>query len=208
MTRLNQHEKALAITALKDELRKLKGKALVDNNVSNHPSDPELHQVNVEPITPKLLNKRTTHSAYIKHSQEEAAVLSSLFFVEGCQNFLAASCVRRVALKFHQRVALFLFVPPGTSLSTTIAQDAPLTSASSSTSGIHTPVQHQEIAEEPIQEDTPIIHDVLPPSHNLVTGDPGSAQSSSGNVNAAEPNQVNYPPDHLRRWTKDHPLDN
>ncbi|GKF05425.1 retrovirus-related pol polyprotein from transposon TNT 1-94 [Tanacetum coccineum] len=35
-----------------------------------------------------------------------------------------------------------------------------------------------------------IIHDVLPPSHNLVTGDPGSAQSSSGNVNAAEPNQL------------------
>ncbi|GJU48385.1 retrovirus-related pol polyprotein from transposon TNT 1-94 [Tanacetum coccineum] len=71
-------EKALAITALKDELRKLKGKALVDNNVSNHPSDPELHQVNVEPITPKLLNKRTAHSAYIKHSQEEAAVLRDL----------------------------------------------------------------------------------------------------------------------------------
>ncbi|GJS57811.1 retrovirus-related pol polyprotein from transposon TNT 1-94 [Tanacetum coccineum] len=99
-------------------------------------------------------------------------------------------------------------VPPGTSLSTTIAQDAPSTSDSSSTSDIHLPVQHQEIAEEPIQEDTPIIHDVLHPSHNLVTGDPGSAQSSSGNVNAAEPNQVNYPPDHLRRWTKDHPLDN
>ncbi|GJY18464.1 hypothetical protein Tco_0389955 [Tanacetum coccineum] len=58
--------------------RKLKGKALVDNNVSNHPSDPELHQVNVEPITPKLLNKRTAHSAYIKHSQEEAAVLRDL----------------------------------------------------------------------------------------------------------------------------------
>ncbi|GJV68296.1 retrovirus-related pol polyprotein from transposon TNT 1-94 [Tanacetum coccineum] len=50
-------------------------------------------------------------------------------------------------------------VPPGTSLSTTIAQDAPSTSDSSSTSDIHLPVQHQEIAEEPIQEDTPIIHD-------------------------------------------------
>ncbi|GJX90687.1 retrovirus-related pol polyprotein from transposon TNT 1-94 [Tanacetum coccineum] len=99
-------------------------------------------------------------------------------------------------------------VPPGTSLSTTIAQDAPSTSVSSSTSDIHLPVQHQEIAEEPIQEDTPTIHDVLHPSHNLVTEDPGSAQSSSGNVNAAEPNQVNYPPDHIRRWTKDHPLDN
>ncbi|GJV96154.1 putative ribonuclease H-like domain-containing protein [Tanacetum coccineum] len=99
-------------------------------------------------------------------------------------------------------------VPPGTSLSTTIAQDAPSTSASSSTSDIHHPVQHQEIAEEPTHEDTPINHDVLHPSHNLVTGDPGSAQSSSGNVNSAEPIQVNYPPDHLRRWTKDHPLDN
>ncbi|GJT02666.1 retrovirus-related pol polyprotein from transposon TNT 1-94 [Tanacetum coccineum] len=99
-------------------------------------------------------------------------------------------------------------VPQGTSVSTTIAQDAPSTSASSSTSDIHHPVQHQEIAEEPIHEDTPINHDVLHPSHNLVTGDPGSAQSSSGNVNSAEPNQVNYPPDHLRRWTKDHPLDN
>ncbi|GJY80877.1 putative ribonuclease H-like domain-containing protein [Tanacetum coccineum] len=99
-------------------------------------------------------------------------------------------------------------VPPGTSLSTTIAQDAPSTSASSSTSDIHHPVQHQEIAEEPTHEDTLINHDVLHPSHNLVTGDPGLAQSSSGNVNSAEPNQVNYPPDHLRRWTKDHPLDN
>ncbi|GJS15867.1 hypothetical protein Tco_0410339 [Tanacetum coccineum] len=76
-------EKALAITTLKDELRKLKGKALVDNDVSNHPSDPEMHQVNmepinVEPITPKLLNKKTTHSAYVKHSQEEAVVLRDL----------------------------------------------------------------------------------------------------------------------------------
>ncbi|GKD07634.1 hypothetical protein Tco_1187319, partial [Tanacetum coccineum] len=59
-----------------------------------------------------------------------------------------------------------------------------------------------------IEEDTLIIHDILHPLHNLVSGDPGLAQSSSGNVNAAEPNQVNYPPDHLRRWTKDHPLDN
>ncbi|GJT11610.1 retrovirus-related pol polyprotein from transposon TNT 1-94 [Tanacetum coccineum] len=36
------------------------------------------------------------------------------------------------------------------------------------------------ILEEPIQEDTPIIHDVLPSSHNLVTEDPSLAQSSSG----------------------------
>ncbi|GKB06141.1 hypothetical protein Tco_0834374 [Tanacetum coccineum] len=40
-------------------------------------------------------------------------------------------------------------VPPGTSLSITIAQDTPSTSASSSTSDIHHLVQHQEIVEDP-----------------------------------------------------------
>ncbi|GJZ26457.1 retrovirus-related pol polyprotein from transposon TNT 1-94 [Tanacetum coccineum] len=71
-------EKVLVIIALKDDLRKLKGKALVDNDVTKHPSDPEMLMINVEPITPKLLNKKTSHSAYIKHTQEEATVLRDL----------------------------------------------------------------------------------------------------------------------------------
>ncbi|GKB25508.1 retrovirus-related pol polyprotein from transposon TNT 1-94 [Tanacetum coccineum] len=71
-------EQVLVITALKDDLRKLKGKALVDNDVTKHPSDPEMLKIDMEPITPKLLNKRTAHSAYIKHTQEEAAVLRDL----------------------------------------------------------------------------------------------------------------------------------
>ncbi|GJT77984.1 hypothetical protein Tco_1044709 [Tanacetum coccineum] len=65
-------EKVLVITSLKNDLRKLKGKALVD------PSDPEMLKIDMEPITPKLLNKRTAHSAYIKHTQEEAVVLRGL----------------------------------------------------------------------------------------------------------------------------------
>ncbi|GJR56166.1 hypothetical protein Tco_1406687 [Tanacetum coccineum] len=71
-------EKVLVITALKDDLRKLKGKALVDNDVTKHPSDPEMLKIDVEPITPKLLNKKTAHSAYIKHTQEEDTVLRDL----------------------------------------------------------------------------------------------------------------------------------
>ncbi|GJR32938.1 hypothetical protein Tco_1109170 [Tanacetum coccineum] len=71
-------EKVLVITALKDDLRKLKGKSLVDNDVTKHPSDPEMLKIDVEPITPKLLNKKTSHSAYIKHTQEEAIVLRDL----------------------------------------------------------------------------------------------------------------------------------
>ncbi|GJR06215.1 retrovirus-related pol polyprotein from transposon TNT 1-94 [Tanacetum coccineum] len=71
-------EKVLEITALKDDLRKLKGKALVDNAVMKHTIDPEMLKIDVEPITPKLLNKKTAHSAYIKHTQEEATVLRDL----------------------------------------------------------------------------------------------------------------------------------
>ncbi|GKA26428.1 hypothetical protein Tco_0712537 [Tanacetum coccineum] len=64
--------------SLKDDLRKLKGKALVHNDVTKHPSDPKMLKIDVEPITPKLLNKKTAHSAYIKHTQEEATVLRDL----------------------------------------------------------------------------------------------------------------------------------
>ncbi|GJU87015.1 retrovirus-related pol polyprotein from transposon TNT 1-94 [Tanacetum coccineum] len=71
-------EKVLVITALKEDLRKLKGEALVDNDVTKHPSDPEMLKIDVEPITPKLLNKQIAHSAYIKHTQEEATVLRDL----------------------------------------------------------------------------------------------------------------------------------
>ncbi|GJX29608.1 hypothetical protein Tco_0237687 [Tanacetum coccineum] len=71
-------EKVLVITTLKDDLRKLKGKALVDNDVTKYPSDLEMLKIDVEPITPILLNKKTAHSAYIKHTQEEATVLKDL----------------------------------------------------------------------------------------------------------------------------------
>ncbi|GKD84146.1 hypothetical protein Tco_1350985 [Tanacetum coccineum] len=71
-------EKVLVITALKYDLRKLKGKALVDNDVTKHPSDPEMLKIDMKPITPKLLNKRTSHSAHIKHTQKDDAVLRDL----------------------------------------------------------------------------------------------------------------------------------
>ncbi|GJU39354.1 retrovirus-related pol polyprotein from transposon TNT 1-94 [Tanacetum coccineum] len=49
-------------------------------NLSHYGSDAlaEMLKNDVEPITPKLLNNRTAYSAYIKHTQEEAAVLRDL----------------------------------------------------------------------------------------------------------------------------------
>ncbi|GJR04959.1 integrase, catalytic region, zinc finger, CCHC-type containing protein [Tanacetum coccineum] len=74
----SHQEKVLVITALKDDLRKLKEKDLVDNAVTKHTIDPEMLKIDVEPITLKLLNKRIAHSIYIKRTQEEAAVLKDL----------------------------------------------------------------------------------------------------------------------------------
>ncbi|GJS78464.1 hypothetical protein Tco_0728345 [Tanacetum coccineum] len=56
------------IAALKNELRKLKGKAIDNKETVTHSVDPNVSKDNMEPITPKLLNKRTAHSSYIKHT--------------------------------------------------------------------------------------------------------------------------------------------
>nr|GFA71144.1 hypothetical protein [Tanacetum cinerariifolium] len=60
---------------LKDALRQLKGKALVDDDVTSHSIDPEMLNVDVEPLNPRLLNNRSAHSDYFKITQEEAAIL-------------------------------------------------------------------------------------------------------------------------------------
>ncbi|GJU15463.1 retrovirus-related pol polyprotein from transposon TNT 1-94 [Tanacetum coccineum] len=90
-------------------------------------------------------------------------------------------------------------VSTNTSVSTTIAQDAPSTSHSLSSSQVHPPVFPQGVAAGPTIEDTSITQADLHPSVNPVAGEPSSAQSTSGDVSLAEPNQVNQPPDHLRK---------
>nr|GEU41397.1 retrovirus-related Pol polyprotein from transposon TNT 1-94 [Tanacetum cinerariifolium] len=62
-------EQVLIITALNDNLRKLKGKAVVDEAVISHPIDPKMLKVDVAPLAPKLWNNRTVHSEYLKHTQ-------------------------------------------------------------------------------------------------------------------------------------------
>ncbi|GKD67014.1 retrovirus-related pol polyprotein from transposon TNT 1-94 [Tanacetum coccineum] len=99
-------------------------------------------------------------------------------------------------------------VPPGTSVSTTFAQDAPSTSFSPSSSGIQPLVIQHDVVVGPTIEDTLITQVTLHPSNNPIIREPGSSQSSSGDVSIAEPNQANQPPAHLRKWSKDHPLDN
>ncbi|GJS79201.1 hypothetical protein Tco_0729082 [Tanacetum coccineum] len=91
------------------------------------------------------------------------------------------------------------------SIFTTIAQDAPSTSMSPSSSDIQALVLYQGIAARPNVKDDPFVHAVPHPSFNPITGEPNSVESSLGDVRSAEPNQVTQQLDHLRKWTKDHP---
>ncbi|GJU50606.1 putative ribonuclease H-like domain-containing protein [Tanacetum coccineum] len=65
-------EQGLVLAALKNELRKLKGKSLDKESIETHSVDPKVSEDNMEPIMPKLLNKRDVTPLILRHTQEEA----------------------------------------------------------------------------------------------------------------------------------------
>ncbi|GJZ10088.1 retrovirus-related pol polyprotein from transposon TNT 1-94 [Tanacetum coccineum] len=71
-----------------------------------------------------------------------------------------------------------------------LLQDAPSTSHLLSSLQVHPPVFPQGVAAGPTIEDTSITQADLHPSVNPVAGEPGFAQSTSGDVSLAEPNQI------------------
>nr|GEW73340.1 ribonuclease H-like domain-containing protein [Tanacetum cinerariifolium] len=76
---------------LKDTLRKLKGKAVVGEPITLHPTDPELLKINVAPLASKLRNNRTAQYDYLKHTQEETATLREIVENERLLNPLNTS---------------------------------------------------------------------------------------------------------------------
>nr|GEW88256.1 hypothetical protein [Tanacetum cinerariifolium] len=89
--KLSLQEQVLVITTLKDNLRKLKGKAVLDKAIISHPIDPEMLKVDVAPLAPKLQNNKTAHSDYLKHTQEETAILREIVEHERSLNPLNTS---------------------------------------------------------------------------------------------------------------------
>nr|GEY17976.1 hypothetical protein [Tanacetum cinerariifolium] len=71
-------EKFLVITALKETLSKLKGKAVVNEAVPLHSIEPELLKICVAPLAPNLHNNRTAHTDYLRHTQVETATLREI----------------------------------------------------------------------------------------------------------------------------------
>nr|GEU64574.1 hypothetical protein [Tanacetum cinerariifolium] len=84
-------ERLKSLSALKETLSKLKGKAVVNETVPLHSIDPELLKIDVAPLAPKLRNNRTTYTDYLRHTQEETTTLREIVESERLVNPLNTS---------------------------------------------------------------------------------------------------------------------
>nr|GEX72704.1 retrovirus-related Pol polyprotein from transposon TNT 1-94 [Tanacetum cinerariifolium] len=71
------------------------------------------------------------------------------------------------------------------------------------------PISHQDVAAgSTIIEDNPFAHADNDPIVNMFALKPSYVASSFGDASSAESTYVTQPHNHLRKWSKDHPLDN
>ncbi|GJY23135.1 putative reverse transcriptase domain-containing protein [Tanacetum coccineum] len=73
--------KGFVNAALKNKLRKLKGKNVINTAVSKPNAttiSPGMYKLDLEPLAPKVLENKDAHIAYIKHSQEHAKNLQEI----------------------------------------------------------------------------------------------------------------------------------
>nr|GEY47703.1 integrase, catalytic region, zinc finger, CCHC-type, peptidase aspartic, catalytic [Tanacetum cinerariifolium] len=186
-------EQGLIIAALKDELRKLKEKAIVDNTVTTHTIDPKMLKVDVKPIAPRLINNRTVHSDYLWLTQEQAAILRE---VVGSSK---THCINR-----------FTF-------STIVDQDAPSPSNSQTTPKTQNPIISNDVEEDNHDLDVAHMHNdpfygvAASPKTPTFCNDPlheslhddSTSQGSSSNMR-----QTHTLFKSVGRWTKYHPIAN
>ncbi|GJZ37046.1 hypothetical protein Tco_0583237 [Tanacetum coccineum] len=98
-------EKVFAIAALKNKLRKLKGKSVVDSAISK-PSAVTItlgmFKINLEPLAPKVLKNKDAHLDYLKHTMENANILQEL--VENARDLSPLDSNLDSACKYTQRI--------------------------------------------------------------------------------------------------------
>ncbi|GJT95308.1 hypothetical protein Tco_1090826 [Tanacetum coccineum] len=71
-------DKVFVITSLKNDLRKLKGKEILENVVhipSGNTIAPGMFKLYLEPLPPRLLHNKEVHIDYLRNTQEQANIL-------------------------------------------------------------------------------------------------------------------------------------
>nr|GEY19429.1 hypothetical protein [Tanacetum cinerariifolium] len=140
---------------------------------------------------------------YLPPTNKELEILFQPMFNE----YLEPPCIERPV---HPAQAVQAPVnSAGIPSSTTIDQDAPSLSMSSSSSALQSHSFHQGIAAEPTyMEDHPVAPVDNNPFVNVFALEPHSKASSSRDISSTESTYVSQTLHHLNKWRKDHPLDN
>ncbi|GKC10224.1 integrase, catalytic region, zinc finger, CCHC-type containing protein, partial [Tanacetum coccineum] len=97
-------------------------------------------------------------------------------------------------------------VSTGTPSSTTIDQDAPSTSTSQTHPETPSPVIHVSVEE--VDHDIEVSHIDNNPFVEFLIPEPSSEESSTQVVIPNHVHSINQPPEHINKWTKDHPINN
>ncbi|GKC83868.1 retrovirus-related pol polyprotein from transposon TNT 1-94 [Tanacetum coccineum] len=97
-------------------------------------------------------------------------------------------------------------VSTGTPSSTTIDQDAPSSSTSQTTQ--ETPPPVIPLGVEEADHDIEVAHMDNNPYVDFPIPEPSSEESSTQVVIPNNVHSINQPPEHINKWTKDHPIDN
>nr|GEU30426.1 hypothetical protein [Tanacetum cinerariifolium] len=84
-------ERLKSLSALKETLSRLKGKAVVNEVVPLDSIDPELLKIDIASLAPKLHNNRIAHTDHLRHTQEETATLREIVESERLVNPLNTS---------------------------------------------------------------------------------------------------------------------
>ncbi|GKD90688.1 retrovirus-related pol polyprotein from transposon TNT 1-94, partial [Tanacetum coccineum] len=151
----------------------------------------------------RIYNKRTRRIMESMHVQFDELSEPMAPFDE----YLDPPCVERPVSP-----ALEVSVPlnsTGTPSSTTIDQDAPSPSHSPSSLALQSPSLHQGVAaESTIREGNPFAPIDNDSFINVFAPKPSFEASSSGDLSSAESPYVTQTLHHLRKCSKDHPLDN
>nr|GEV70298.1 hypothetical protein [Tanacetum cinerariifolium] len=103
-------EKVFAITTLKNELRKLKGKDVMYSAVSKTTAftiSPGMFKINLEPLAPMLLKNKDAHIDYINHSKKNTDILRELVEIARALSPLDSNLDS--ACKYVQRIQEVLF---------------------------------------------------------------------------------------------------
>ncbi|GKE11646.1 retrovirus-related pol polyprotein from transposon TNT 1-94 [Tanacetum coccineum] len=163
-------------------------------------SGPALHEMTLGTLSSGLVPQPSSSTPFVPLTRNDWDTLLQLLFDE---YFYPSPCVDHPV---PEVTALEPVVSTGSPSSTLVDQDAPSPSTS------QTPQESPSHVIPPGAEDTDrdieIAHMDNNPYFGILIPEPSSEESSSQVVIPNNVHSLNQPPEHISKWTKDHPIDN